>query len=1150
MAAPTTKTSNRFNRRENSSLFWSRRFQPGFLSLLLLLSLISIPVQAFPQAPETHARTEAGSADGTADAPIPVQAGSQINYQITVYPRPAPMLRGNDLATTDWRGSSLAVTPSGSTAPQITKSAIKTATTVDLPDRFTTSDAPREFLNAHPTWKGKPVVAAWDATDSSQLGDPSSADLRAIAWVTEDDTSGYDLWIGGQGGVALSDSINAAGLFSSFSALTSVDLTWLHTDQAHSLRDMFNGCSSLTSLDLSNFDTAHVANMINMFNGCSSLTSLDLSNFDTSNVATMVSMFSGCPKLTSLDLSSFNTAKLGNASGMFGSCSALALLDLSNFDTSKVDNMVSMFNGCSSLTSLDLSNFDTSLVTYMNNMFANCSALTSLDISNFNTANVTTMSGMFNGCSKLTSLDLSSFSTVKVTDMSTMFQSCSSLTSLNLANFDTPALTNTASMFSRCSALTTLDLSSFTTSNVTNMSYLVQGCSKLPALDLSSFNTAKATNMSNMFQNCSSLTALDLSSFNTAKATTLSSMFNNCSSLTSLDLENFNTVSVTNMSSMFANCSSLSALNLSSFNTAKVTNMSSMFAHTDSLVTLHFENASFTQVTSSGSGTMFPAGNALVVWVGNTVAQSWLQTRTPAPATVVYDEAEVTTTPRTPDPIAPDPIAPTPWEASFVAPTSWEAGFVEPQSAPTTFTSVVDTLPVGLSIDPVSLSGIESTASVETTAAWRLAEQTVTWSVPSTLLPLTLSVATTVSAGLPGGTLFVNSATANGQVSNATYHEIERASYQITESFCDGSGKLIDAVGHPDTTYNGTEGKPFYQSNDASASVPARIGDWVYQGYRIDKGSLVFGEAPGTADDGVAYLPEPAGTALITALSANATIQYVYRFYGAEQITLQKYDGAADYIAPLEGARFSLYAHDSDGGFSQVATQTVVSSASGGVVFHNLVVGTYKLQETRPPSGYAAPSGYWVIRVFIDDNGDIQYELNPTGGAPELEAADGTYLVPNWPQTSTDFAFTKTNETGRSLSQVSFALYPQDAATASGYSETATRTASSTSTGTVAFTALPPGSYALKETATRAGYSLPSGSWIITVGDDFSIHIAAVGLPPAFAQASDGSYTLANYPQALLPSSGGTFFKLVLIISGVVCLGGAGLAAVRKRRAS
>jgi len=467
--------------------------------------------------------------------------------------------------------------------------------------------------------------------------------ISAYIWATERPESTpvnrkYNLYIGGKGGVQL--SANAAYQFYSFSAMTTANLKYLHTDRATNMTGMFSSCAALTSLDCSGFYTANVANMSSMFSNCSNLASLDVKYFDTQNVTNMSSMFSSCSKLAaldlrgwdtakvtsmsqmfyfcnvlgSLDLRSFDTSNVNNMSYMFGYCYALASLDVSTFDTAKVTSMSYMFNYCQSLASLDVRHFNTSKVTSMNSMFASCSKLTSLDLSSFDTTcfdtvsntGLTSLDSMFSGCTLLASLDISTFDTKHITAFSSMFYGCSSLPSLNLSHFDTSSANTLYRMFYGCSGMASLDVSNFDTSKVINMNETFRGMSGLSALDLSSFVTAQAKTMQGLFYGCSNLTALDLSRFDTSqvtgKSTSLSSaiaatpvaletvpeaemrvfsgmsyMFYGCSKLAALDLSRFDTSKVGTMRYMFYGCYGLANLDLRTFDTSKVENMSYMF---------------------------------------------------------------------------------------------------------------------------------------------------------------------------------------------------------------------------------------------------------------------------------------------------------------------------------------------------------------------------------------------------------------------------------------------------------------------------------------------------------------------------------------------------------------------------------------------
>ncbi|MCL2881831.1 MAG: BspA family leucine-rich repeat surface protein, partial [Coriobacteriia bacterium] len=627
---------------------------------------------------------------------------------------------------------------------------------------------------------------------------------------------------------------NMYDMFYGCSNLTSLDLSSFNTSAVTNMSMMFSGCSSLTSLDLSSFNTAAVTDMSLMFFNCPNLTSLDVSNFNTSAVTTMVSMFYNCSSLTSLDVSSFNTSAVTSMINMFFGCSGLTSLDVRNFNTSAVTNMSGMFNNCNRLTSLDVSSFNTSAVKDMSNMFYGCSSLTSLDVRSFNTSAVTTMASMFYGCSSLTSLDVRSFNTSAVTTMSYMFSYCSGLTSLDLRSFNTSSVTNMSYMFYRCPSLTSLDVSSFNTSVVTSMSWMFGYCSSLTSLDVSSFNTSAVKDMSVMFFQCSSLTNLNLSNFNTSAVTNMANMFYGCSSLTSLDVSSFNTSAVTNISYMFRDCSNLTSLDLSNFNTSAVTNMSYMFfgcKNLNSLAINHFDVskvnmfdamfASCTQLTSldlsywslgavatATTTTMFqgcnqltdlylesapldqltttqPAwfsNNTVTVHVGSVVARDWVAAQSTQPGGgIVIDSV--------PDPaLRPQP---TNWQDSYKPAgsawmdsydpadpdawrdflTDWQDSYKPPAASGSGgggWTTISDDIPEGLSIK--SVSGTESADSLDDAITWQVSGQSVTWSVPNSMLPATVTVTVTVDTGLEDGKTFDNIAYVGSDPTNLTYH--------------------------------------------------------------------------------------------------------------------------------------------------------------------------------------------------------------------------------------------------------------------------------------------------------------------------------------------------------------------------------------------
>ena len=796
----------------------------------------SAPTDLKAQPPRKDARVNGGDWDaGTPDAPVSVVAGDTIDYAITGYAAPVPtamvMQGSNGVATTtDWlnQAGTSTIRPDGSTlSGPLQKGQISAVAFVDLPDDLTYSaadpaSAVKQFLANRSDWAGQPILEAWDATETNTTFNPNAATSRVIAWVTAGGAGGYNLYIGGQAGVLMSASTASSYLFANFSALTTCNLAQLNTASAKNMSYMFSGYSSLTSLDLSNFNTAAVTDMSYMFYNCRSLTSLDLSSFNTSVVTNMSYMFFTCSSLTSLDLSSFNTSAVTNMSYMFNGCSGLTSLDLSNFNTSAVTTMASMFSSCSNLTSLDLRSFNTSAVTSMLYMFYNCSSLTSLDLRSFNTSAVTNMASMFQNCSSLTSLDLRSFNTSAVTSMLYMFYNCSSLTSLDVSNFNTSAVTNMSYMFSVCSSLPSLDLRNFNTSAVTNMGTMFGSCSSLTSLDLRSFNTSAVTNMASMFTSCSSLTSLDLRSFNTSAVTSMGTMFSSCSSLTSLDVSNFNTSAVTNMQSMFSGCFGLSSLAVNHFDVSKVSSFNAMFAscsgltsldlsywalgslvsatttnmfiNCTNLTTLQLQSALLNQLTTRPTA-WFSAGNGIRVTVGSSAAQTWIQgfAIQPGGGIVIGSVPNPALKPQPGNWMAAyKPADPAAWMDSYkpAVPNAWMAFLTDwtlsykPPTASGSggggWTTISDDIPEGLSIK--SVSGTESADSLDDAITWQVSGQSVTWSVPNSMLPATVTVTVTVDTGLEDGKTFDNIAYVGSDPTNLTYHKL-KGGWRVTEQY-------------------------------------------------------------------------------------------------------------------------------------------------------------------------------------------------------------------------------------------------------------------------------------------------------------------------------------------------------------------------------
>ena len=179
------------------------------------------------------------------------------------------------------------------------------------------------------------AIESWDISGNNNG--------TTVAYIEDDEkgTGTYKLTLCGDKTVVAPE--DSTKLFSGFTSLETLDLTYLDTSKVTNMKKMFEGCSNLTSIDVSNFDTSKVIDMRGMFNKCSNLKNLDVSNFDTSNVTTMRTMFQLCSSLTELDLSNFDTSKVTDMAYMINSCYKLQTLNMSQANFSKVTSYKYMF---------------------------------------------------------------------------------------------------------------------------------------------------------------------------------------------------------------------------------------------------------------------------------------------------------------------------------------------------------------------------------------------------------------------------------------------------------------------------------------------------------------------------------------------------------------------------------------------------------------------------------------------------------------------------------------------------------------------------------------------------------------------------------------------------------------------------------------
>jgi len=339
------------------------------------------PTELFATPPEKDSRVNGGDWNtGTEVNPIPVTAGSEIEYGITAYAPPpvgAMMRMGSmswELDNTWYNQIGGGITPAGGIS-SVQKRQIQTITFVNLTTNYLyysalPTSAVQTFLARNDSWNGKPIRLAWDCTESAnyplwhpnagQAVNPTANTNRALAWVTESDVAGqYDLFIGGYGGVLMSASTGGS-LFANFYNCESIDFEHFCTSRATNMNAMFYylgyDVTGPVTFDVSGFDTSNVEDMGYMFSGLAFRSVnppvLDLSSFDASKVRSMAWMFSGygsnAATPISLDLRWLNIGAASggtNVSRMFGDSSRVASINMQSaiFSNSTITGAADMF---------------------------------------------------------------------------------------------------------------------------------------------------------------------------------------------------------------------------------------------------------------------------------------------------------------------------------------------------------------------------------------------------------------------------------------------------------------------------------------------------------------------------------------------------------------------------------------------------------------------------------------------------------------------------------------------------------------------------------------------------------------------------------------------------------------------------------------
>ena len=352
------------------------------------------------------------------------------------------------------------------------------------------------------------------------------------------------------------------------SQLTSIDLSYLNTDQLTDMTAMFFGCSQIETLDLSNFNTSKVTRADIAFQNCSKLRDVivDPTKWNMNNLEDPgVLLFYNNPLLMGgagtiwqpgNEYSTLNYARVdggASAPGYFKSktqtkptVASIAIKTLPahltyapgeplNFD-GQGRISVTLSNGRSMEQSLSYTN----ITGYTNDI-----GVQTLNVEYYGkttTFNITVEDKVAPYCYKFGG-DTYFFVYDKYQDG--YIYICDE----TMANYDE----------SKWDIKNVIFTSSFKNYYPTSCANWFNGFINLTTFYYwENLNTDKVTNMFQMFKNCESLTSLDLKYFNTAKVTDMTNMFYDCSKLETIKVGSlWKTSAVTESGYMFQNCTSL-----------------------------------------------------------------------------------------------------------------------------------------------------------------------------------------------------------------------------------------------------------------------------------------------------------------------------------------------------------------------------------------------------------------------------------------------------------------------------------------------------------------------------------------------------------------------------------------------------------------
>lgn len=408
---------------------------------------------------------------------------------------------------------------------------------------------------------------------------------------------------------------NTQSMFDACSKLATVDMQNFNAGEGtlKNVSYMFKKCSSLTKADFGpGFETRNVTNFEHMFDmdnpANTAMTSLNVSNFHTNNAQSLERIFYNCAGVSSLNCSLWNLEKCTSLYSSFQGMSNLKTLSIgTDWNLQACTTMQSAFEGCANLSGQDFGNLQTSeRLTNLWATFSGCKALTRINLSGVKAENVVVMDRTFYNCSNVESINLTGegWNTTNLRYMTETFKNCTGLTSLDISNWDLRNVEIMDHTFADCSAMRGLYLPSGEKCHLNSCKTLLYAFERCKSLQGQTFRDLKVSeklgqsftyvyykpprdavgSLEGVFSECSSLTNLEIADWNVVNVKNMNKSFNKCSALTWLDINNWDTQNVTVMSNTFSDCTSLDALNLKNWDLNKVTNMKEMFKGDSSLL--------------------------------------------------------------------------------------------------------------------------------------------------------------------------------------------------------------------------------------------------------------------------------------------------------------------------------------------------------------------------------------------------------------------------------------------------------------------------------------------------------------------------------------------------------------------------------------